>query len=488
MKSTNRTEDGARRSEGPRERGGADSRLILLILLADTLAVPLAFGLAFFVRIWIPVPWTQHLLPVDRVQLLQSSLMLGVLTQLPLLFFSGLYDTALLRRLREGALAVVLMTSFQLLLISAWVFLAGGIQLPRSVLLLFSFFNTFALLGVRFLACRTLLSGSRVLRVALVGPEAEICELEQILRAQSSGANPMEIVGAVRSDGPVEPGEKVTGSDLRWLGTMQDLGREVRAGALDKVIVAPAESWKDKILEGVLRETEGSHPAQIAVVPSFHELLVGRLTGFSIENVPMIDVPRDPETGLGFSLKPWFDFLLSILLLCFALPVLLSACLAIRLSSPGPIFFRQRRVGKGGREFIIHKLRTMREGAEDGLGAVLATPNDDRVIGVGRFLRATRIDEIPQLINVLNGTMSLVGPRPERPELTEAMVREIPGYAERWLVKPGLSGLAQVRGEYNTSPTYKLKYDLAYIHNYSLLLDVRIMAETARTLFTRRGV
>ena len=162
--------------------------------------------------------------------------------------------------------------------------------------------------------------------------------------------------------------------------------------------------------------------------------------------------------------------------------------MAIRLSSPGPILFRQRRVGKGGQEFIIYKLRTMREGAEDGLGAVLATPNDDRVIGVGRFLRATRIDEIPQLLNVLNGTMSLVGPRPERPELTQAMVREIPGYAERWLVKPGLSGLAQVRGEYSTSATYKLKYDLAYIHNYSLLLDLRIMAETVRTLFTRKGV
>ena len=107
---------------------------------------------------------------------------------------------------------------------------------------------------------------------------------------------------------------------------------------------------------------------------------------------------------------------------------------------------------------------------------------------VGRFLRATRIDEIPQLLNVLNGTMSLIGPRPERPEFVEDLVRDIPGYAERWLVKPGLSGLAQVRGEYHTTPAYKLKYDLAYIHNYSLLLDFRIMAETVKALLTRRGV
>jgi exopolysaccharide biosynthesis polyprenyl glycosylphosphotransferase len=485
MKATKR---GAERLRRARKSGYLDGRLILILLLVDALVVPLAFGLAFFLRVWIPFPWTQHLLPIDRMQLLQSSLALGLLTQLPLLFFSGLYDTAFLRRSREAALAVALMVAFQLLLISAWFFFAGGMQFPRSVLLLFSFFNMLLLIGIRVLVRQILVSGSRVLRVALVGPEREICELERILRAQRSWRDPLKIVGAVRSDGPAEPGEKVKGSELRWLGTVQDLGREVRSGNLDKVIVAPAESWKDKILEGVLRETEGAPPAMVAVVPSLHELLVGRLTGLSVENVPMIDVPRDPEGRFGFALKAGLDFSLAILLIVLTVPILLAACLAIRISSPGAIFFRQRRVGKSGREFIIYKLRTMREGAEDGLGAVLATANDDRVIGVGRFLRATRIDEIPQLLNVLNGTMSLVGPRPERPELTEAMVREIPGYAERWLVKPGLSGLAQVRGEYNTSPTYKLKYDLAYIHNYSLLLDLRIMAETVRTLFTRRGV
>ncbi|MDG1959195.1 MAG: sugar transferase [Candidatus Binatia bacterium] len=478
----------ARRLRRAKVLGHLDSRLILVLLLLDALAVPLAFGLAFLLRVSIPFPWTQHLLPIDRMQLLQGSLAIGLLTQLPLLFFSGLYDPAFLRRPREATLAVGLMAVFQLLLISAWFFFAGGMQLPRSVLLLFSLFNMILLVGFRIFAHQVLWSGSRVLRVALVGPEMEICELESILRAQSGAGEPLRIVGAVRSDGPAEPGEKVKGSDLRWLGTVQDLGREVRSGALDKVIVAPAESWKDKILEGVLRETEGVPRALVAVVPSFHELLVGRLTGVSVENVPMIDVSRNPERRFGFSLKSGVDFSLAILLLVVSLPVLLGACLAIRISSSGPVLFRQRRVGKGGAEFIIYKLRTMREGAEDGVGAVLATPDDSRVIGVGRFLRATRIDEIPQLLNVLNGTMSLVGPRPERPELTEAMVREIPGYAERWLVKPGLSGLAQVRGEYSTSPAYKLKYDLAYIHNYSLQLDLRIMAETVRTLITRRGV
>jgi lipopolysaccharide/colanic/teichoic acid biosynthesis glycosyltransferase len=136
----------------------------------------------------------------------------------------------------------------------------------------------------------------------------------------------------------------------------------------------------------------------------------------------------------------------------------------------------------------MYKLRTMRVDAEGATGPVLARHGDERVTAVGRFLRETRIDEIPQLLNVLNGTMSLVGPRPERPEFVRRLVREIPGYGERLLVKPGVSGLAQVRGEYDTSARYKLKYDLAYIHNYSLLLDVRIMAETVKALLTRRGI
>ena len=277
-------------------------------------------------------------------------------------------------------------------------------------------------------------------------------------------------------------------SEMRWLGNMLDLEREARAGRIDQVILAPAESWKDEILKGVLQATEKGRSPGVAVVPSVHELLVGRLASLSIQDVPLIEVARNPKSSLGFSVKPVIDTVLATLLLVAALPVLAAAALAIRLSSPGPIFFRQRRVGQAGREFLMYKLRTMREGAEDGTGPVLASHDDERVVGIGRLLRAMRIDEIPQLLNVLNGTMSLVGPRPERPELAEVLVDEIPAYAERWLVKPGVSGLAQVRGEYHTSPSYKLKYDLAYIHNHSLLLDIRIMVETIKTLATRRGV
>ncbi len=126
--------------------------------------------------------------------------------------------------------------------------------------------------------------------------------------------------------------------------------------------------------------------------------------------------------------------------------------------------------------------------AEAETGAVLAHAGDPRVTRVGRLLRESRIDEIPQLLNVLNGTMSLVGPRPERPEFVQEFEISIPGYTERHQVKPGLTGLAQVNGEYDTTPEYKLKYDLAYIYNYSLWLDVRIMVESVKVMLTRRGI
>lgn len=465
------------------------TRILPAMLVADGSAVVLAMFLAFTIRIQVAVPFTEDFLPADRLEMLPGALSVGLFTQLPLLYLFGLYDEGFLRRRREPLVSVGLAVLIQLLLISAWYFFRLDLDFPRSVLLLFAALNLAFVSLSRLFAFRRLSGPDRVVRLAIVGAESEILALQEMLVSGAVGRSGVEIVGAVRSDGPARPGERVGDSQLVWLGTMTDLEREVRAGRVDRVIVAPAESWKDEILEGVLRATAGTAAAPgVAVVPSVHELLVGRLTSLSVEDVPLIDVVRAPGNSLSFALKPVLDTVVAALLLAASLPVLAVAAGLIRISSRGPVFFRQRRVGRAGEEFLMYKLRTMQEGAEVGVGPVLAQPDDERVLPVGRFLRATRIDEIPQLLNVLNGSMSLVGPRPERPEITERLASEIPGYTERWLVKPGVSGLAQVRGEYHTSPSYKLKYDLAYIHNHSLLLDLRIMAETLRTLLSRSGV
>ena len=184
------------------------------------------------------------------------------------------------------------------------------------------------------------------------------------------------------------------------------------------------------------------------------------------------------------------DILISVVGMVVAAPVLFTAGLLIRLSSSGPIVYRQNRVGKNGKIFKIYKLRTMRIDAEKGTGAVWAKKNDPRITPVGRFLRKAHIDEIPQLLNVLNGEMSIVGPRPERPELVRDLKEVISDYEKRLLVKPGITGLAQVWHKYDESikdVKKKIKYDCLYIKKMCLLVDLRILARTCLVVVTGKG-
>jgi lipopolysaccharide/colanic/teichoic acid biosynthesis glycosyltransferase len=167
---------------------------------------------------------------------------------------------------------------------------------------------------------------------------------------------------------------------------------------------------------------------------------------------------------------------------------MLACAPLVRLTSPGPVLFRQRRMGRGLRPFVLFKLRTMRVDAEAEAREALARPDDPRLTPIGGWLRRFRIDELPQLFNVLRGSMSLVGPRPERPGFVSSYLDDIPGYAERFSVPPGLTGLAQINGEYHSSAQNKLRYDLAYIANWSLWLDLSILIRTIKIVLTSRGV
>jgi sugar transferase (PEP-CTERM system associated) len=175
--------------------------------------------------------------------------------------------------------------------------------------------------------------------------------------------------------------------------------------------------------------------------------------------------------------------------LAICLPFIPFIILAVRLSSPGPIFFRQTRVGLRGRPFSVIKFRTMRQDAE-AQGAVWATKDDPRVTPLGKFMRTTRLDEIPQLWNVLRGEMGFVGPRPERPEFVQWLTSEIPFYELRHMIRPGITGWAQVRFKYGASleeTRQKLEYDLYYVKHLSIGLDLLIMFETIKTIVLRRG-
>ncbi|NJI79163.1 sugar transferase [Clostridioides difficile] len=180
------------------------------------------------------------------------------------------------------------------------------------------------------------------------------------------------------------------------------------------------------------------------------------------------------------------DLVLSIIGLVIGLPLIAIFGILIKIEDKGPITYKQERLGKCGRRFYIYKLRSMRTDAEK-FGAQWAEKDDPRITKVGKFIRKTRIDEIPQLFNILKGDMGLIGPRPERPNFTVQFNEEIPGFINRLAIKPGLTGWAQVNGGYEITPEEKLKEDIYYIKNRSILLDFKILFKTVKVVLTGDG-
>jgi lipopolysaccharide/colanic/teichoic acid biosynthesis glycosyltransferase len=184
--------------------------------------------------------------------------------------------------------------------------------------------------------------------------------------------------------------------------------------------------------------------------------------------------------------KRGFDIVCSAIALVLLSPLFLAAAIGIKAEDHGPVIYKQLRCTRDGREFWIYKFRSMVQNSEPD-GARLAENNDVRITKIGRYLRNSKIDELPQLINILKGDMSLVGPRPERPELIREIVKQVPEFSYRMKVKAGLTGYAQVQGNYQTSPLDKLKWDLIYINNYSLFLDFKIILMTPFVIFLQNN-
>lgn len=223
---------------------------------------------------------------------------------------------------------------------------------------------------------------------------------------------------------------------------------------------------------------------------TFYERITGKIPVDFIQHIWFLQNFQEGSKRTYELFKRFFDLFLSLLLLLIFLPLIPLIVTLIKMNDPGPALFKQIRVGKNGKKFMAVKFRTMQLDAEN-TGPQWAQKNDPRVIRTGNFLRKTRLDEIPQLWNILRGEMSLIGPRPERPEFVEQLKIQIPFYEERLLVKPGLTGWAQVMG-----PSYggsleetleKIQYDLFYIKNRSLGLDISIILKTIKTILSRRG-
>lgn len=227
------------------------------------------------------------------------------------------------------------------------------------------------------------------------------------------------------------------------------------------------------------------HRVRTYVAPKLTDIMIRGARQNTLFDTPLMLVKGTGLTPMQRVVKRAMDIVLSaIALVILAIPMCLVA-IAIKLEDGGPVFYKQKRMTRNGREFEILKFRSMIVDAEKYAGAVLATDDDPRITKTGKFIRATRLDEFPQIINILKGDMSIVGPRPERKVIADEYCKEIPEFAYRLKVRGGLTGYAQIYGKYNTSAYDKLRLDLMYIENYSLMLDIKLIILTFRIIFSK---
>lgn len=271
-------------------------------------------------------------------------------------------------------------------------------------------------------------------------------------------------------------------------GSLANLNRLVRKEAIQEVLIAlPRRS--ERHLEEVIRQCDGT-PVGLKIVPDLYDVIIGQVRTNQIYGFPLIEIlPQlmPPWEGVA---KRIGDILFSLFILVGFFPIWLLVAIAIRIDSRGPIFYTQKRVGRDGKIYTMVKFRSMVLGAEKMTGPIWATYDDPRMTRLGKRLRRLRLDEIPQFINVLDGDMSLVGPRPERPYFVEKLKKAIPLYARRLRVRPGITGWAQVKGEYDQSLEHvrqKLEYDLFYLENMSLRMDLKIILNTLYVMIAGKG-
>lgn len=223
------------------------------------------------------------------------------------------------------------------------------------------------------------------------------------------------------------------------------------------------------------------------ITPKISDIIIRSADSIHLFDTPLLLCRNNGLTFEQKFMKRLVDIVISFIILVITSPFMLITAIAIKVYDGGPVIFKQERVTLNGRKFYVYKFRSMIINAEKDGVAVLAAKNDSRITPVGKFIRATRLDELPQLYNILKGDMSLVGPRPERPQILSDYEKTIPEFAYRLKVKGGLTGYAQVMGKYNTTAYDKLKLDLMYIENYSLALDIKLLLMTIKTVFMKES-
>jgi sugar transferase (PEP-CTERM system associated) len=422
--------------------------------------------------------------PGPLSDLLGRSMLVTIVLQVSLHYFD-MYDVRTLaasRSVLAGVLRALAVTS---LVLAVLYFFVPALAVGRGVFALATAPISLVVTGWRIAFEWLSLRGAPTERILILGTSLAAVNLARELSERRSELG-LDVVGFVDTD-PQAVGRSVIGSTV--LGVTREIPEIVRMHRVDRVVVNLADA-RGKLNMDELVVMKLNQGVRFDHLASVYEEYTGKIAVENLRPSWVIFSEGFRKTRMLTASKRASDIVLALLGLLLAAPVMAVVAVVVRYTSPGPVIYRQVRVGKDGRLITIFKFRSMHVDAEAGTGAVWAVTKDPRVTPVGRFLRRSRLDETPQLLNVLRGDMSFVGPRPERPEFVAELTRQIPFYGQRHVVRPGVTGWAQVRHRYGASvedSQEKLQYDLFYIKHLSMLFDVFILAETVKTVLMRRG-
>lgn len=449
-----------------------------VLFLTDTVIVGASWIVAYFLRFYTgPIPVIKGIPNINEF----ISILLFLLVIYAMVFrYFGLYEpmragtrSAEIKKILSGSVLAVFIFIVLLYLVKEY-------KYSRIVFIYFLCISTVSLCAFRY-SLRVILGwlrrhGHNLRYVLIVGDGSLALDIEKKLTDHAEYG--FKVAGFLSKDR-----DKIatTINDIPVLGTYGDVKSILAKTNIDQLIVAlPFEHIR--MLKAVLGQVY-DEMVEIKIVPDLYQYFTLRKGIEILDGIPIINLRESPLYGWNRILKRLFDITAAAAILCLAAPLMLLIAVMIKLSSPGPVFYRQRRMGLDGGTFEIIKFRSMRQGAESQTGPVWATKFDTRRTAVGKFIRALNLDELPQLFNVLGGQMSMVGPRPERPEFMQEFKKRIPEYMLRHKMKAGITGWAQINGlRGDTSIEERTKYDLYYIENWSILFDLKILLRTITAL------
>lgn len=424
---------------------------IIPILLLDIILVNFSFILAYLVRYNFTLP------RFNLEPYLSLIPWISVITGFIFLMFD-LYSNWRRKSIQDIAFSIVLSTLMLSLITMAFTFMNRGFSFPRSVIFIGAclqiLFVTLSRSIVWYLDKRTF-GSQRVLVIAQDLKEGSILA-EKLLKQK----------GWFTIDG--------------YLSTDKISEMESKLELIDVILISPSIPQKSRIIDLSVK-----YRKEILIVPELPELFLLRSEPQQLDDMLVLSIRPEELNMRQLFYKRLLDIVVSMILITIFSPIMVFLFIVIPFSTDGPALFKQERLGKNREKYNILKFRSMVSNAEELSGPVLASDKDPRITKIGRFIRATRLDELPQLINVLLGDMSLVGPRPERQFFVRQFEETIPHYSYRMSIKPGITGLAQVMGRYSTTVEDKLRLDMMYLHSYSFILDIKILFRTVKVVLKR---